>query len=247
MVDNLEHASQHRLETTVGYDKSKEFRFTTNSTYFSTIKSIITTMEWCPSYPCVQEPETKSVPDMIDRCDQAISRETAKLAEIQEVVEPSESLFRLNDQMKRIWIQRKLLMFILFVYVTIMVALLVILLILFSVYRNQSNYSSPQNRTITEGHYPHRSPVHGFIDDKLITAKDTSAGYLNAPCTKDSDCQTHMLCSGMADGQRRCHCQSLFRYDSEGKRCRKSVRMIRFSSACDSCRWRISGTMSRRA
>ncbi len=46
-------------------------------------------------------------------------------------------------------------------------------------------------------------------------------GELNALCTKDSDCQRFMICSGMSDGTRRCQCQTQFNYDNERKRCRK--------------------------
>ena len=46
-------------------------------------------------------------------------------------------------------------------------------------------------------------------------------GDLNAICTKDSDCQTFMQCSGTNDGTRRCQCQKQYFYDQDRKRCRK--------------------------
>lgn len=46
-------------------------------------------------------------------------------------------------------------------------------------------------------------------------------GDLNALCTKDSNCQRFMICSGMSDGTRRCQCQTQFNYDNERKRCRE--------------------------
>lgn len=46
-------------------------------------------------------------------------------------------------------------------------------------------------------------------------------GDLNAICTKDTDCSRYMLCSGMNDGTRRCHCQTLYSYDTDRKQCRE--------------------------
>jgi len=46
-------------------------------------------------------------------------------------------------------------------------------------------------------------------------------GDFNALCTKDSDCQRYMICSGMNDGTRRCQCQNQYHYDDERRRCRK--------------------------
>ena len=45
---------------------------------------------------------------------------------------------RLNEQLKRIWIQRKLLSLVLFLYVTIMFGLLIILFILLFIYHSNS-------------------------------------------------------------------------------------------------------------
>jgi hypothetical protein len=46
-------------------------------------------------------------------------------------------------------------------------------------------------------------------------------GDLNALCTKDTNCQRYMLCSGMEDGTRRCQCQTLYNYDTQRKQCRE--------------------------
>jgi hypothetical protein len=51
-------------------------------------------------------------------------------------------------------------------------------------------------------------------------------GDFNALCTKDTDCQRFMQCSGMNDGTRRCQCQTKFIYDNERKRCRKSIKQM---------------------
>jgi hypothetical protein len=54
-------------------------------------------------------------------------------------------------------------------------------------------------------------------------------GDLNALCTKDTDCQRYMLCSGMNDGTRQCQCQTQFNYDNERKRCRKCIHLFIYS------------------
>jgi hypothetical protein len=56
-----------------------------------------------------------------------------------------------------------------------------------------------------------------YLNDKSFII----VGDLNALCTKDTDCQRYMVCSGMNDGTRRCQCQTQFNYDNERKRCRE--------------------------
>jgi hypothetical protein len=63
--------------------------------------------------------------------------------------------------------------------------------------------------------------VREFAHDLLMKTDLILVGDLHALCTKDSDCQRYMLCSGMEDGTRRCHCQTLYNYDNERQQCRK--------------------------
>lgn len=51
-------------------------------------------------------------------------------------------------------------------------------------------------------------------------------GDLDALCTKDSDCQRYMICSGISDGTRRCQCQNQYHYDTERRRCRKFFHLL---------------------
>lgn len=55
-------------------------------------------------------------------------------------------------------------------------------------------------------------------------------GDLNAVCSKDTDCQQYMLCSGMPDGKRRCHCQSMFHYDLDRRQCRTLLDDLLFAN-----------------
>ncbi|CAF4236950.1 unnamed protein product, partial [Rotaria magnacalcarata] len=62
--------------------------------------------------------------------------------------------------------------------------------------------------------------LHAIIKDRHGVSVDVHGiGDLNALCSRDADCQRYMLCSGMDDGTRRCHCQTLYSYDIEQKRC----------------------------
>jgi hypothetical protein len=63
--------------------------------------------------------------------------------------------------------------------------------------------------------------VSELLHDLFMKNDSILVGDLDALCTKDTDCQQYMLCSGMEDGTRRCHCQTSYSYDTERQQCRK--------------------------
>ncbi|CAF0888588.1 unnamed protein product [Adineta ricciae] len=157
----------------------------------------------------------------------------------------SEQFRRLQHRFKRLSKERRLLSCLLLIYVLIMLGLLVVIIFLIWTFPGKSLVLGQEvtqiNSAVIEGVaqygeactnnndckrpftcFKNRASSSGIcrcaINYTLVN--NQCIGDLDAICTKDKDCQRYMLCSGMEDRTRRCHCQNLYHYDFDRKQCR---------------------------